>query len=250
MNEFLEKQCKWLNDTEGNLHLHDGHYCQDCKSKGFFYKIRGEEIVAVKCPCLNVRRNLRLFKESGLDKTLESKTFDNFIVKENWQKIIKEKAQNFLNNKLQRIFFIGGQCGAGKTHICTAMCAQYIKRSIPTLYLLWTRDVRQLKAVANDYTFSEAIAPYKSVEVLYIDDFLKVMQGSTPTPADINIAFEIINSRLRDPSKITIISSEFSIDELLELDEGTASRICEGAGEFAISISKSTHKNYRLRKDI
>ena len=247
MSVLLENQCKWLNQTEGKLHTLDGYYCEKCRGKGHFYKVRGDEVVGVKCSCLAVRRTLRIIHSSGLESMLKTKTFDSFKATEKWQAALKDKARLFVNNEEKRMFFIGGQCGAGKTHLCTAICSELIKQSKPTLYFLWTRDARALKAAANDVAFADIIAPYKETEVLYIDDFFKVMQGASPTPADVNIAFEILNSRLIDPTKITIISSEFSISELLELDEGIASRICECGGDFIVSISKSHEKNYRLK---
>lgn len=245
---FLEKQCRWANETAGKLHEKDGHFCEKCRNKGLIFFPREGEMVARKCVCVAVRKNLRIIANSGLESVLKEKTFDSFLVTENWQKSIKDKALSFLQNDLFKTFFIGGQCGSGKTHLCTAMCGELIKANKPTIYLLWTKVSRELKALANETAFNTEIEQYKSTEVLYIDDFLKVMNGAKPTPADINIAFEILNSRLFDQDKITIISSEFTIDELLSLDEGTASRICERSGPFALSIGRSTQKNYRLRQ--
>lgn len=51
----------------------------------------------------------------------------------------------------------------------------------------------------------------KMVYVFYIDDFIK----ETVTDADINIAFELLNARYNDHEKLTIISTEKSIDEAL-----------------------------------
>ncbi len=247
MSDILEKKCKWLNETKGDLHHRDGYYCSLCHNKGQVFFIRGDDVVARRCQCLRVRKSMRLIAKSGLADAIQKKTFDSFVVTENWQKAIKDKALLFLKNDVYKTFFVGGQPGSGKTHICTALCGELLKRARQTLYLLWTRDARELKACANEMCFSQKMDEYKEAEVLYIDDFLKVMRGASPTPADINIAFELLNSRLLDPDKITIISSEFTIEELLRLDEGTASRICERTGPFALNISRASEKDYRLR---
>ena len=92
------------------------------------------------------------------------------------------------------------------------------------------------------------INKYKNAKVLYIDDFLKVKKGEEPTPADINLAFEILNYRLLDPDKITVISSEKTLLDLLNYDEATMSRIFKAAGRYKINIEKDIKKNYRLKE--
>lgn len=246
-NERLELQCKWLNETVGKRNLYDGYNCEKCKNKGQIYYIRGQEVVARLCSCISTRKNIALVNKSGLKELLEKKRFDNFLETENWQRSIKERAKLFIDNGEYKTFFIGGQCGSGKTHVCVAMCGELLKKGAPTLYMLWTRDARALKAVSMEREFYEKIQEYINVRVLYIDDFLKVMKGTSPTSADMNIAFEILNARLNDPEKITLISSEFTIDELLKIDEGTASRICENAGSFVINIGKCVEKNHRMK---
>ena len=42
--------------------------------------------------------------------------------------------------------FIGGQVGAGKTHLCTAMVGEFLKRGISAKYMLWRDDALKLKA--------------------------------------------------------------------------------------------------------
>ena len=158
-----------------------------------------------------------------------------------------EKARRFCNDESGKWFFIGGQTGSGKTHLCTAICGSYIKSGRDVFIMLWAEDAKRLKALVNDAGYQEAIRKYKSVDVLYIDDFLKVKHGENPTAADISLAFEIINHRLIEGDKITIISSEKGLDEIIDYDEATMSRIYQKAGEYKIYISRDKEKNYRLR---
>jgi DNA replication protein DnaC len=85
------------------------------------------------------------------------------------------------------------------------------------------------------------------VDILYIDDFLKVRNGEEPTNGDLNLAFEIINHRLLDKEKSTIISSEKTLDEIIMYDEALMSRVYQNAGEYNISIKQDRNKNYRLK---
>jgi DNA replication protein DnaC len=69
-----------------------------------------------------------------------------------------------------------------------------------------------------------------------------------PSVADVNYAFEIINYRYNNPSLLTIISSELSEDELLDIDEAIGGRIYERAKTF--TIGKNRDRNYRMKKAV
>ena len=80
-----------------------------------------------------------------------------------------------------------------------------------------------------------------------IDDFLKVQRGQQPTPADINLAFEIINHR--DVKNLrTIISTEKTIDDIISLDEALGGRINRRSRGYQMNIAYDKNKNFRLRK--
>ena len=112
----------------------------------------------------------------------------------------------------------------------------------------WREDVTNLKAnVMNAYEYENRMKAFKTVDVLYIDDLFKTEKDKPPTTADINIAFEILNYRYNQNDLITVISSEKTAFELLEVDEAVASRIIENARDFRIDVKKDKTKNYRLR---
>lgn len=144
-----------------------------------------------------------------------------------------------------RIFITGN---SGKTHLCTAVCGELLKREKAVRYMMWRDESAKLKAVVNDSAeYSRLIDELKKIEVLYIDDFLKVQRGQPPTPADINLAFEILNYRHANKLQ-TIISSEKTLDDILSLDDAVGGRIYELAKGFGMSIAYDKNKNYRLRK--
>ena len=245
--DIRQKRVEWYNNSEGNLHLEDGYECSACKNRGdIWYLDEDGNEYCKPCKCQRVRAALKRAKRSGLGDILKEYTFAKYDATEDWQKDIKEKAQEFCKDDAANWFYIGGQVGCGKTHVCTAICAHYIKAGCELRYMLWAEDSKFLKANINEPVYQERMDELKNVDVLYIDDFLKVKSGAVPTDADINLAFEIINHRLLN-DKITIISSEKQLNEIMEYDEATMSRIYQRAGAYKFSIGKDMNKNYRLK---
>lgn len=243
--EYEKQRVEWFNSTEGDLNKADGYNCDICKNKGHISKLDSNgEMIMQRCKCVNIRRALSRFKNSGLNADC---TFDNFRTAEEWQKSIKQKAVDFCKDDTAKLFYIGGQVGAGKTHICTAVTRYYNNSGYTIDYMRWCEDSKRLKAIVNDSSYANEIDRYKNVKVLYIDDFLKVQAGTTPTNADISLAFEIIDSRVYDDDKITVISSEKTLDELMKYDQALMSRVYKKAGKYKINIAEDKNKNQRLK---
>ena len=243
---YLEKQLEMMEEAVGNMHEKDGYDCPLCKNKGLRFRIRGEEIVSRQCECIKTRKSLYLMSQSGIKKSAEEKTLDNFNASEVWQIGMRQKAREYIEEKSDKWFFVGGQSGCGKTHICTAICMELIKKGNSLIYMKWADATRELKDSMNDFYYEEIIQKYKDIDVLYIDDFFKVQAGKEPSSSDVRIAFEILNSRLLTNKK-TIISSEFSLNSMLDYDEATISRVYEKAGEYIINIGKDRKKNHRIK---
>lgn len=243
------------NRTPGHLHEKDGYDCPICLNRGDICKavqnVKGNWYPHFAiCKCMEVRRNIRRMKESGLKDIIRDYTFEKFTAADPWQKTIKDAAEAYAKDP-KGWFFAGGQSGAGKTHICTAICRKFLLGGKEVKYMLWRDDIVQIKQLVNDYEkYMALIEPYKNAEVLYIDDLFKTGKDKDgkiqkPTPGDVNAAFEILNFRYNDPKKLTIISSECTMDGILEIDEALAGRIFERAKVFNLGPDRS--KNYRLR---
>lgn len=144
-------------------------------------------------------------------------------------------------NKPEGWFFIGGQTGAGKTHICVAIVQRLIERSGKMEYFRWVDDSKRLKAIANEQTREEELKRYKEADILYIDDFLKI----APTEADRALAFEIINGAYAIGQRL-IISSEKTLHEIDCWDGAIAGRIRERAGKYWATLT-GAEKNYRAK---
>lgn len=246
--QFQEKQAQWLNDCVGDMNLQDGIQCEKCNNRGLVFSVVDGCLTSRECSCMRKRRTIRRAQKSGLNDVLSDYTFPKYVATEEWQKEIKDKAIMFCNDDNAKWFYIGGQSGIGKSHLCTAIAGYYIKHGKDVLYMLWRDDVVKLKQLSNDYDgYQELMQPFKDVDVLYIDDLFKSQSGAEPTRADINIAFEILDSRLRSKNKITIISSEFTIGDAMNFDEATIGRIYQKCGIYKVDMARDTNKNFRLR---
>lgn len=244
--EMTFDRVKSYNDTKGTL---TGYDCTECHNKGnlMYLSDDGEERLR-PCECMEKRQMLKAIHDSGLATVLSQYTFANFIANEDWQKRVKQKALDYISDSSGKWFYIGGQVGAGKTHICTAIVGRFIKAGYNAKYMMWRDEIVKLKAMRNSEDFENLIAEYKRIKVLYIDDMFKTEQGKQPTQSDIDIAFEIINYRYMHKDLITIFSCEKKVGELLDIDEAVGSRIYERTKEYNIPIGRDKSRNYRLRE--
>lgn len=238
--EFLQMKADTYNATQGSL---KGFDCPICKNKGYIEKIVNEDEVLAQCKCLKTRDTLRRIHDSGMEELLRRCTFKNFECTEKWQETMKDGAVKF-SGQDNGSFYIGGQSGSGKTHLCTAIIGAMIKRGKSARYFVWREDSVILKALVNDKDYVRLIDDFKKTDVLYIDDLFK---QETVSDADIKLAFELIDYRDRN-NKMTVISSELSLDDLIDIDEALGGRIIKMARGNKYIIPKSRDKNYRLRK--
>lgn len=256
--EYEQFKVDGLNATEGNRHEEDGYHCNTCRNKGYIIKLAEYEDgsfhqVCSDCKCVEIRNSIMRMKRSGLKDIIKDYTFDKFEDPEPWQKAIKAAAVEYAKNP-EGWFFLGGQSGAGKTHLCTAICREFLLAGKRVRYMLWRDDIVKIKgAVTDSEEYSKIIDQFKTVDVLYIDDLFKTGKAADnsvqkPTGADVNVAFEIINYRYNNPSLLTIISSELTEDELIDIDEAIGGRIYERAKAF--TIGKSRDRNYRIKKAV
>ena len=252
--ENCENICKKMNQLSGSLNKLDGYNCELCMNRGYtLVPERNGNTYSqrmVLCTCRKIRDTIARFNQSGLQDVVRNCTFDKYIAKQQWQKDILSTARKYLKSNDNAWFFIGGQSGCGKTHICTAITAELIERGNDARYMLWREESSNLKAIATGSARKIAVNELCDIDVLYIDDLFKtgrdVNTGKmVPTSADINLAFEIINGRYIK-NKITVISSECSLEEIANIDEATGGRIIERCKDYRINIAKDKNKNYRL----
>lgn len=238
---------KTANGTHGDELYYD---CPKCLNRGYTYRYRDGLMYMVPCDCMKVRETNRRLSETGIAQTIEENTFENFTTDDPWQNTLKLRCIEFAEQfKPGMSIGLLGQSGAGKTHLCTAICGKIVRMGYSLKYVLWRDVVAKLQAnVYNDDVYTRVTEGLKNVEVLYIDDMFKLI---TPNPTqrvrELEVAFKVINDRTM-LGKSTLISSEMLIDEIKSLDEAIAGRIVKMTSKrYLIQISKSESKNYRFK---
>lgn len=233
--------------------LNDGIYeCEKCNNHGYTLLVEeGGTPIFKKCSCYQIRRSRKRMKEMGLLNYLdENNSFDKFIAKADWQKRVKQKAIEFVDDYQNKMFYIGGQVGSGKTILCATIMGNILKDENlhDYEYMIWS-DV--LRTLTFDDKEKKEMNYYKNCEILFIDDF---MRNPSRNNLQINswereIAMELINYRYLN-KMTTIISSELYYQEIEQLDDAIASRIYENAdnGNYILSIKREEQRNKRKQK--
>lgn len=245
--ERIEANIKAYNEKEGNLKYYN---CPLCKNKGYIGKVVFEpmydDFIEVYCDCKCTKRRKLLYKahNCGLGNYI-NKRFEDYLVSSEWQKEVKDKAINYCKTDTTDWFVTLGQSGAGKTLI-SCIVANYLlfEKEKDVIYITWTDFISKLKRdMMSDSTseVSDYLEGIKNIEVLYIDELLKKYNET-----DLKYIIEIINYRYTHNLQ-TIISSERTLDELLDIDEATFGRVLEKANQYIVNIPKDRKKNYRLK---
>ena len=199
-----------------------------------------------RCKCQSIRDAMGAMDRSGIPPdALAACTWENWKTPENWQRKALAMAQDYV----QQIapgdpswFIICGTPGCGKTTLCTTIFRAIVEGGKPGLYVSWREFARRAKAVGNDRDdFREETEPLKNTPLLYLDDFWK----GEIRPADVHLAFELINARYIS-KKPTILSSENTLEAILRGDEAIGSRLFEMAGGYYVDCSRA--RNWRTAR--
>ena len=219
----------------------DGVNCPLCNNRGYIPEVRDGILYAPECSCMKQRLYIRRIRNSGMADMMERYTFESYQTPDKERQRIKEEAVRFCHADSGWLY-ISGRPGSGKTHICVAICNELAKHSKSVLYMLWRDEAVSLKKALtgeSDY-YNKRMEELKNADVVYIDDFFK---SGRITPADINVAFELINARYNNSKLRTIISSELSLKEVMETDEATGSRIWDRSIKL-----RTPDNNWRLHE--
>ena len=238
------KRAELFNATPGTL---KGYHCPTCHDRGGYMTV--EENGALRfqrCKCQSIRDAMGAMDRSGIPPdALAACTWENWKTPENWQRRALAMAQDYV----QQIatgdpswFIICGTPGCGKTTLCTTIFRAIVEGGKPGLYVSWREFARRAKAFGNDRDdFREETEPLKNTPLLYLDDFWK----GEIRPADVHLAFELINARYIS-KKPTILSSENTLEAILRGDEAIGSRLFEMAGGYYMDCSRA--RNWRTAR--
>lgn len=244
--EYDKLKAESINKEKGKL---TGYDCPKCLNRGNIAVPKDDGGVSFQeCGCMKIRRCVQKMENSGLREVIKTNTFDAYTVAEAWQETVKRGAMAYAE-KLEGWLLFCGQSGSGKTHLCTAVCRHLLLNGHEVRYMPWRQDIRDLKGKELN-SQNETLKKLQTAPVLFIDDLFKTGRAAdgscNPTAADVNLAFDIINYRYTK-RLTTIISTERSPAELVDIDEAAGGRIVEMAQGHTYCIEKKPGRNYRLR---
>lgn len=223
--------------------------CPVCHDTGWTEHWDGNgTMFMMRCSCWASREARKLMERSGIPRDFLDKSLDGFDTREIPQLVnAKKKAAAYLNSfakqeKMRRnSLLLCGQSGAGKTHLGVAVCNGLMDRNIAVSYMAYRNAVTVIKQSMTDgEAYAKSLRPFLQARVLYIDDLLK----GRVTESDINILYEIVNYRYMNNLPM-VISTEKSIEGLLEFDEAIASRMIEMSRGNIVRL-QGKELNYRL----
>lgn len=248
--KMFEEIAENQNAEVGDLKFVD---CPKCKNKGFIYSVNKYNgiisTIAKVCECMKIRKCLYKAEKNGLGQYIDKKMKD-FETWNECSELIKNKGVEFCKEHAEdnAWFLIAGQSGCGKTLMCSIICNHLLlnlKKDV--LYITWTDLATKIKLQIMSQKANESLdnlEEIKKAEVLFIDEFLK-----NYTQAELRYLIEIINYRYTNNLK-TLITTEYEIIELLNIEESVFGRVFEKClnGKMVIEIKKDVKKNYRLKE--
>lgn len=216
--------------------------CNKCKDHEYILITQDGYTKAIPCECKAIKDLERLIKNSGLSDTFLEKNFGNFLENKK-NNAIKQICMQYVSERcyLTDSIFIAGNVGSGKTHLAMAIANNLLHKNISVIYIdyrIFMTNIKQLMLDRDEYY--RQMETMRNADILLIDDLYK----GKITPTDINVMFEIINTRYL-AKKQMIITSELPISAILEIDEGLGSRIYEMAKNFTLLSEDENHRLMR-----
>jgi DNA replication protein DnaC len=234
MDEWtLEEEREWM-VKRLNGKTRDESAC--CDGSGWVAVDTGKFIAMKVCVCkLEETRRRQLYAIGDPDAD-----FENFRVDSEYQ-------QRMLNTAIawegEGWLSLLGQSGAGKSHLAISALKKRIAEGEDVHVESWTKYVDVVKKRFEEGSKSSELKKRcESVEVLLLDDLFK----GKVTDADIQQTFELLNARYCK-KLATIITSEMTIRDMLNIDQAIAGRIGEMSRGSLIQLEKDMRKNYRLQ---
>ena len=249
--EEVEFQCENYNARIGKLNLVDGINCDICKNRGVVARIvyneeeQLYEFTPTYCQCNRKRKLVQIAKDNGFEEMLKIRLRDYKVMYE-WQKKCYDKVYQYClkENNSNKWFLALGQSGCGKTTLASIVANNLFNNANKEVYyIIWTDFIAKLKRdLMSDMSddVSDYLEEIKNCEVLFLDEIIKKYNET-----DLKYLIEIINYRYQNNLK-TILTSEHTLDNLLDIDEATFGRAVERAKEYIIDIEKDRKKNIRL----
>lgn len=225
----------------------DGIDCPICLNKGYIRKKRDENgendlinSYLVECSCMKKRKAISNAKKSGLGELLEHRVV-NYKPYNKKTLEARNLAIKYIKEKSSDWFVLLGQSGSGKTMLCSAICNELLNQGKEVVYQSWNALSSEYKHQLRNGS-NELIEKLQTVEILYLDDLFKGSQSDFDVK---NIAYDIINYRYNN-RLTTIISSEYTLNELIDIDSAITGRIKQRSNGYLLEMI-GKENNYRMR---
>ena len=222
--------------------------CEFCNGTGYEAINVDGEIQFVECRCNKMKLSDKYRLHSSIGAGLKDMTFDSFIADDS--EVLtnaKNKAMYYVrdfDNKAgwrNNSILFHGQPGSGKTHLGIAISNALLDKEYEVVYMPYRNAITEVKQNITNYdVYRKLMSRYSKCGVLYIDDFLK----GKISEADVNVIYEIVNYRYNNNLPM-ILSTEKSLEEMLDFDEAIGSRIIEMCKESIIKFD-GVRLNYRI----
>ncbi|MCY8949999.1 ATP-binding protein [Bacillus atrophaeus] len=228
--------------------------CAKCKDQLGYIENRDGYEIWVRCKCIERRRIRKLMNSSDITAEFEKLQFKNFttegkpaVVKDTYDTAVEYyKDFDSIRSTRSNSIALLGQPGSGKTHLLTAISNKLIKsKNIAVQYFPYVEGFNDLK---DDFDkLEEKLKRMKEVEVLFIDDLFKPLNGKPrATDWQVEQTYSVINYRYLNHKPI-LISSELDIEKLVKIDEALGTRIYEMCADYCVIIKGDRMQlNHRL----
>lgn len=219
--------------------------CDKCKDMLF---IELEDGSFGPCECRQLRIAEDKLKASGVSEEFRNMRFENFNYESSLETMeayatAKSYSKSFGEIRVarQNSTILMGQVGSGKTHLAMAISNTLLDNSVGVIYMPYRSIITKIKqSITDEENYQREINRYKEAQVLFIDDLFK----GRITEADINVMFEIVDYRYFKKLPV-VVTTEKTIDDLLEIDEAIGSRLYEMSKNHMVTM-KGNKLNYRV----
>lgn len=200
------------------------------------------------CECRQLRIAEDKLKASGVSEEFRNMRFENFNYESSLETMeayatAKSYSKSFGEIRVarQNSIILMGQVGSGKTHLAMAISNTLLDNSVGVIYMPYRSIITKIKqSITDEENYQREINKYKEAQVLFIDDLFK----GRITEADINVMFEIVDYRYFKKLPV-VVTTEKTIDDLLEIDEAIGSRLYEMSKNHMVTM-KGNKLNYRV----
>ena len=228
-----------------NSNQENNYKCDKCKDMLFIEQSDGSY---GPCECRQIRIAENKLKASGVSEEFRKMRFESFNYQNSVETLeayltAKSYSKDFAEIRAARknSIILSGQVGSGKTHLGMSIANNLLDDSVGVIYMPYRSSITNLKqSITDEENYQREIRSYKEAHVLLIDDLFK----GRITESDTNIIYEIVEYRYFKNLPM-IVTTEKTVDELLDIDEAIGSRIYEMSKNYLITM-KGRGLNYRL----